>query len=282
MRLPVRAVLAAVLSLLISAPLFVTPATASTTYTAASFAARLVELLNGTREEHGLVPLELASGTTSVAAAWSERLAADQKLSHNPDLQAQLESHGSKDWTELGENVGQSDTQDPEGLWQAYLASPDHRVNILEPKFRFVGNAVVFAGGRAWNTMDFVDAYATAKPVAKPGPTAAARVAPAPVATRPSVPAPRPTVASRQPSSRPTPVAVPRSTRSVPLPAPPVAAAPVAAVEVAAVALTPATPQVSVAPAVMDRARVLTLAIAAMLAMLVAALWCGLALPVRR
>lgn len=281
MRTSARILLAALLPVFLSSSLLISSASASTSYDPSSFAARLVELLNAARQDHGLVPLKLASGTTTVAAGWTQQLAADQRLSHNPDLQAQLEAHGSKDWTVLGENVGDSDTQDPDGLFAAYMASPEHRENVLTAKFRYLGNAVLFAGGRAWNTMDFVDAYAsTTAATAKPAPKAAVKAAPAPVV---AAPAPRRAVAPASRAARPAPAAQPRKAApSKPLAVIPVAK-PVVEAAAATAAVLPAAPSVTLPSALpMDRGRVLALAVAAMLALLLGGAWVGVALPTRR
>lgn len=129
-----------------------------------SYASRLLSLVNQAREQHGLRPLVETSGTSCVAAAWTSHLAAAQALSHNPDLQSQLESHGSRNWTTFGENVGEGGAQNPDSLFRAYMASPEHRANILTSAYRYVGVGVVITGGTAWNTFDFVDAYGTPAP----------------------------------------------------------------------------------------------------------------------
>lgn len=275
MRPSARLLLAALLCGLLTCALPSAPASA-TTFTSSSFAARLVQLLNTAREHHGLAPLTVASGTTAVASGWTQRLATDQRLSHNPDLQAQLESHGSKDWTVLAENVGDSDAQDPDGLFDAYMASPEHRANILTAKFRYLGNAVVFAGGRAWNTMDFVDAYSsTTKPVAKPTATTTTRQSAAPVAASPT-PARRAAAPAKR-AARAVPASRPRGTAGVT----PAVALPMISPVVQAAHLE--GPAASVVDAVvpLDRRRVLALAVAAMLAILVGGAWVGVALPAR-
>src|SRR6185437_15705476 len=81
-------------------------------WTSSSYASRLVQLVNQTRQQHGLPALTVASGTSEVAAAWTAHLDASQTLAHNPDLRHQLETHGSPDWTIYGENVGQGPSDD--------------------------------------------------------------------------------------------------------------------------------------------------------------------------
>jgi len=139
--------------------------------TASAFSLRLVQLVNSARADHGLRPLTVASGTSTVAAGWTEHLAAAQALSHNPNLAAQLESHGSPNWTSYGENVGMGPTSSAQTLFNAYMNSPEHRANILGASYRYLGIAVVYTGGKAWNTMDFVDQYSSpTQTVSQPAP----------------------------------------------------------------------------------------------------------------
>jgi uncharacterized protein YkwD len=125
------------------------------------FSARLVEAMNAARKAQGLRPLRAVESIGRVAAAWSRRLSADDRLSHNPDLAAQVERSFPR-WQRIDENVGavengssQSAT-DGQQLANAYLASPVHRANILDPNVRWVGVANAVGDGVLWNTVDFV------------------------------------------------------------------------------------------------------------------------------
>src|SRR4051795_9157820 len=148
-----------------------------------AFGSRLVSLINQARADHGLKALTVASGTSSVAANWTNHLDQQQALSHNPALGHQLETHGSPDWTAYGENVGDGPTSSADTLFNAYMNSPEHRDNILGSAYRYLGIGVVFDHSTAWNTLDFVDQYAasrsrttsttTTQPKAKPRTTAA-------------------------------------------------------------------------------------------------------------
>lgn len=192
----------AVLGLLVAAMLLTSAGAQAGTGTPASYASRLLALVNGAREQHGLQPLELATGTTEVATGWTQHLASARSLSHNPDLEQQLATHGSSDWHVYGENVGVGTSDDPDGLFTAYMKSPEHRANILTADYRYVGVAVVFGGSRAWNTFDFVDAYATTTS-----------------ATRQTVQRPRHLHPTR--TSRPEPVASPHPVAAAVAPRPP-------------------------------------------------------------
>ena len=171
----------------LSAAFGLVPAHAAS-WTSASYASRLIALVNQARQQHGLGALTVASGTSQVAAAWTAHLDASQSLAHNPDLRHQLETHGSPDWTTYGENVGEGPADDPDALFQAYMNSTEHRANILNSAYRFTGVSVVLDGSTAWNTFDFVDSYHSSKQTSstqvKPKPVSTPR--PAPVASSPS------------------------------------------------------------------------------------------------
>jgi uncharacterized protein YkwD len=154
-----------------------------------AYGSRLVSLVNEARAHDGLRPLTVTSGTSTVAVNWTNHLASERALSHNPDLGPQLESHGSRDWTSYGENVGDGPSSSPDDVFNAYMNSPEHRANILSSAFRYVGVGVVFTGSTAWNTLDFVDEYGTSTA----GSTAASR--PHAVAATPAR-APRATAAA--------------------------------------------------------------------------------------
>ena len=142
---------------------------AATSYDTTSYSARLLALVNTARDQHGLRPLVFATGTTMVAWDWTQHLADKQALSHNQRLGRQLATHGSSRWRVYGENVGVGSADDPDGLFEAYMHSPEHRANILNADYRYVGVAVVFTDSRSWNTFDFVDVYGNAQPARHSG-----------------------------------------------------------------------------------------------------------------
>ena len=132
---------------------------ASAESTPSAFGSRLVTLINQARADHGLRSLTVTSGTSTVAANWTSHMASQGALSHNPNLGAQLESHGSPNWTTYSENVADGDPSSADAMFTNYMNSPEHRSNILDSHMRYVGVGVVFSGGFAWNTLDFVDQY---------------------------------------------------------------------------------------------------------------------------
>src|SRR3954469_3528718 len=125
------------------------------------FEAALAARINNVRRSNGLRPLVVVPGATDVARRWAWHLARVQALSHNPNLVGALQNAGSAAWTEIAENVGEGSSADPNSLFQAYMASPPHRANILDPSARYLGVGVVERAGLAWNTLDFTNAYST-------------------------------------------------------------------------------------------------------------------------
>jgi uncharacterized protein YkwD len=123
------------------------------------YEAAIVSALNSTRVAHHLRALVVVPGATDVARRWSWQLAGKQALSHNPSLVSAIQHAGSAAWTMIAENVGMAPSDDPSMLFTAYMNSPPHRANILDPSARFLGVGVVERSGAAWNTLDFTNAY---------------------------------------------------------------------------------------------------------------------------
>src|SRR5450432_661891 len=76
--------------------------------------------------------LALNAQLSAVAQAWADQLAAAGVLSHNPALRNQV-----SDWSVLGENVGMAG--DVPTVQTAFMASPPHRANILDPRYTQMG-----------------------------------------------------------------------------------------------------------------------------------------------
>jgi hypothetical protein len=155
-----------------------------------SGAAQFVADINGVRAAHGLRALQVSSSLASTAYNWSVHLASVGTLSHNPSLAADMPTG----WQKGGENVGVG--ADVTSLEAAFVNSPEHYVNMVDPGFNQVGVAVdVDANGYLWATEDYVEVPAVAATAVAPrelsavAPTAAAAVvaprAPAPT-TRPA------------------------------------------------------------------------------------------------
>jgi uncharacterized protein YkwD len=111
--------------------------------------AAFVAKTNATRQAHGLRPYAVAADLVAVARRQSARMAAQQRLYHNPNLASDVQH-----WQTAGENVGMGG--DVDSVQQAFLNSPAHRANILARDFTEVGVGVVRDGrGALWVTAVF-------------------------------------------------------------------------------------------------------------------------------
>ena len=182
--------------------------------TPSAFGSRLVTLINQARSQHGLHTLTVAGGTSTVATNWTNHMASAGGLSHNPNLGSQLETHGSPNWTTYAENVGDGDTSSADAMFTNYMNSPEHRSNILDPAMRYVGVGVVFAGGFAWNTLDFVDQYNSSSSSTSTTTTTKSSTTTRTTTTRTTTAAPRTTSVTKSVAPRTT---VRTSTRVAPV-----------------------------------------------------------------
>jgi len=129
-------------------PLETTPSVR--THNPAVDAQRFIELINEARKAHGLAPLRSRKDLRTIAVHWSARMAAEERIWHNHALRNEVFG-----WWRLGENVGWA-AGSVEYLHQAFLASPEHRRNILDPLFTSIGVAeTVSADGRIFVVEDF-------------------------------------------------------------------------------------------------------------------------------
>jgi Cysteine-rich secretory protein family len=119
------ATLSIVATALVGSAAFASPAFASP-------AGDLGVATNASRTSDGLPALAVNASLTAVAQAWANQLAAANVLSHNPALRGQV-----SDWSVLGENVGMAG--DVPTVQAAFMASPPHKANILDPRYTQMG-----------------------------------------------------------------------------------------------------------------------------------------------
>lgn len=127
----------------------------------ANFDAQMIGYINQARTAHGVPALREASGLTILSAWWSKKMfdgATGGNLQHNPTAWTDVTKYGASNRRAWGENVAKL----PKGttakaLFDAYMASPGHRANILNPKYHYIGMATI--GDTAWhyNTTEFTD-----------------------------------------------------------------------------------------------------------------------------
>lgn len=114
----------------------------STTEAEQQFVARI----NGLRAGKGLPQLAVHPELTAVARSWAAAMAKVDRISHNPRLDKVVQA----DWQKLGENVGVGMTVAE--LHDAFVASPTHYRNLVDPKYLWVGVGVVVGRGGAFFT----------------------------------------------------------------------------------------------------------------------------------
>jgi uncharacterized protein YkwD len=115
---------------------------------------RMLRLTNTAREAHGLQRLRLDHARSDPARRHSVAMARHRRLCHTFDP-TDVYLRGVR-WERWGENVGDTGTgSDLSALQDAFMASPDHRANVMDPKFERVAIGVVMRRGEAWATLFF-------------------------------------------------------------------------------------------------------------------------------
>ncbi len=97
----------------------------------------VIAAVNASRAKAGLAPLRENVTLDRKADAWAQGLRDVCKLSHS-----KLSDGAPKEWMKLGENVGYGGTIAQ--VHEAYMNSPGHRANILDPSFTSIGAAAVW------------------------------------------------------------------------------------------------------------------------------------------
>jgi uncharacterized protein YkwD len=111
----------------------VTPTRSPTTLPdAASFAQALFDGTNAERSDAGLPPLVWSACATDLALPRALHTLPEGTLSHEPLLPS------CEDFTYLGENLSRANYT-PAQVMAAWLDSPGHRQNLLDPDFAEVG-----------------------------------------------------------------------------------------------------------------------------------------------
>lgn len=97
----------------------------------------VVALVNRTRASNGLSQLSTNNTLNIKADNWAQKLRNECRLSHS-----RLADGAPDEWRKLGENVGYGGTIVQ--VHDAYLNSPGHRANVLDPSFNSMGAAAVW------------------------------------------------------------------------------------------------------------------------------------------
>jgi uncharacterized protein YkwD len=119
----------------------------------------VVCLINQQRAQHGLPTLTDAPQLDQSAQAWTNLMVVQNIFTHGTNFANRISDVGY-DWSNAGENIA-SGFATPRDVVSAWMASPDHCRNILNPNYANVGTGVnpnpilVAASGPATWTQDF-------------------------------------------------------------------------------------------------------------------------------
>jgi hypothetical protein len=139
--------------------------------------------INGERTSRGVHALAHVQDLQDVARRHAQRMAAENRLYHNPNLSAEVH-----DWSRVSENVGFG--PDVAAVHSALMNSTGHRANILDRGVSQVGIGVAWNGSRLYVTQVFRQPTGAAQQAAPVGsPTASSQ--PSQPAAQPQ-PAPQP------------------------------------------------------------------------------------------
>ncbi len=182
--------------------------------------ADLAAMTNADRAAKGLRALSTAADLQSVAQKRADEMARNGKLAHTTNLGSKVSG-----WKRLGENVGRG--PDLPDIQAAFMASPSHRENILDPEFSQLGVGVTFDGKEYLYVAVIFRTPSGAAAASAPPPTTAPRRATPPTTRAASAPKPKPTTTTQAPTT--TTAAPTTTTMAAPPPPPvePVAAPPV-------------------------------------------------------
>ena len=92
-----------------------------------------VTAINDLRTAEGIGVLSVNDGLVVAAREWAAEMVAEEKLAHASDITSGV----PLGWTKAGENVGRGIAVDE--LMDAFMESPGHRRNVLDPEFNQIG-----------------------------------------------------------------------------------------------------------------------------------------------
>jgi hypothetical protein len=116
-----------------------------------------LSLTNQARASAGLAPLTVDGGLRSWARTHSQFMADGgcpdgKKICHSTS--EQLKAAGGTGWSKVGENVGVGGSA--VGIQNAFMNSPGHKANILDPSYNYVGIGTVHKDGSIYVTVVFM------------------------------------------------------------------------------------------------------------------------------
>lgn len=122
-----------------------TPATSAS---ASEMRVAVVCLINQERNAHGLPTLKVSTKLNRSAQDWNQSMVASGNFTHGTNFAGRISAVGYN-WQTAGENIA-TGFSTPRSVVNAWMASPDHCRNILDPSFRDVGTGVSPAAVGSW------------------------------------------------------------------------------------------------------------------------------------
>ena len=101
-------------------------------------------MINGVRANQGLPALIVDPELVTNGRNWSVTMSNAGDIFHTNDQSVGL----STPWVLLGENVGVG--PNVQSLFDAFIASPTHYANIVQPDFDYIGVGVYLTGNTMW------------------------------------------------------------------------------------------------------------------------------------
>lgn len=119
---------------------------------------RVVKLVNKRRAAAGCPRVRSNASLRQAARTHSVGMAQYRSMTHflpgEAGLGQRISYAGYAGWQRVAENIA-SGYVGPRGVMRAWMASPGHRRNILDCRFREIGVGVVVQGPHVWWTQDF-------------------------------------------------------------------------------------------------------------------------------
>lgn len=97
-------------------------------------------LVNGQRTAHGLPQLTPSTKLDRSAQGWTDSMVDSDEFTHGSAFMDRISATGF-DWTTVGENIA-TGYETPASVVRAWMRSPGHCANILDPAYREVGTGV--------------------------------------------------------------------------------------------------------------------------------------------
>lgn len=108
--------------------------------------------VNASRAAAGLPPVHENLQLDIKADGWAQTMRNQCRIWHS-----RLADGAPSNWRKLGENVGMGGNVAQ--IHQAYMNSPGHRANILDPRFTQMGTAAVWGNCNGYHTLFTVHVF---------------------------------------------------------------------------------------------------------------------------